>query len=340
MKAILRWSAGTLSLLLLASFSQAQDRIWVSAALKTPLPIAPSPSNSGFYYVDGYGRLVGPNWYLTPPCPPFNGMLPGPIGCAIMSGNLPHKLLLNKEAMTLGDAPLLQSKKHGRQGPPEPRNGPVMPNTPQMGPYSLTPQASGQVPYYGPPYYTMPMTAPPPVAHAPMMPYAPVSYAPGAAYGQPIGYVPYYGPPGMIATAQRDPRTGIWQVQNVAPSPFMPIPNYPGTPGAMPTQSAPPQGAFPFYGPAPQGGVPFFGPMQSMQSMQPMNQFGPLQGPRPDMAGLQLPRMEGYGPPPPPQGPRGMYPVHPFTRSPRDFFMWGDSIEDERARGSRPMPVP
>src|SRR5262249_11320108 len=151
-----------------------------------------------------------------------------------------------------------------------------------------------------------------------------------------IGYVPYYGPPGMIATAQRDPRTGVWQVQGVmpgqTPSPFMPIPGFgQAGPGGMPMQHGhmPP--------PMPPTAPPGPGP-----GVQPFNPLNPLQGPQPprmDMVPLQLPRMDMHGPPPQPHGPSA-YPVHPFTRSPRDFFMWGETMEDERARGNRPFPVP
>src|SRR5439155_1627022 len=70
MKAIIRSGAGLLGLLLLSVPGLAQDRIWVSAVLRQPLPYAPSPCNSGFYYVDAYGRLCGPHYgNLTPPFP-------------------------------------------------------------------------------------------------------------------------------------------------------------------------------------------------------------------------------------------------------------------------------
>jgi hypothetical protein len=57
------------------------------------------------------------------------------------------------------------------------------------------------------------------------------------------------------------------------------------------------------------------------------------------MQPLQLPRMDPM-PPPMPQVGGSAYPVHPFTRSPRDFFMWGEVMEQERARANRPLPVP
>ena len=291
MKAILRSSIGLLSLLLLSSVSHGQ--IAYSPVFKTPLAQAPSTWNSGFYVVDAYGRVTGPHYNLTPPCAPFNGILPGPIGQAIMSGNLPHELLLNKKAMTLGDVPLLGQKK-GHGGAAE--NGPPMP--------AMTPM------------------------QRPMM--------------QPIGYVPYYGAPGMVATAQRDPRTGVWQVQNLMPGqgapPFMPIPGYAPGMQSTPTQHAPPM----MPGMMPMQQRPM-GPMNGMQPLapvQPFDQFGRLQGPQPpqmNWEGMQLPRMDMM---PPPQRQSPAYPTHAFTRSPRDFFLWGESMDEERARGSRPVPVP
>ena len=58
----------------------------------------------------------------------------------------------------------------------------------------------------------------------------------------------------------------------------------------------------------------------------------------------QLPQMP-QGPrwdmvPPPQKAGGNMYPTHPFVRSPRDFFMWGEMMEEERSRGNRPFPVP
>src|SRR5262249_60223854 len=40
----------------------------------------------------------------------------------------------------------------------------------------------------------------------------------------------------------------------------------------------------------------------------------------------------GQGPVPPPS-----YPTHPYARSPRDYFMWGDLNEDRLARERLPI---
>jgi hypothetical protein len=54
--------------------------------------------------------------------------------------------------------------------------------------------------------------------------------------------------------------------------------------------------------------------------------------------GVPLPN-PGYAPPLPGQQPAG-FPSHPFARSPRDFFMWGDVMQDRLARAQRPALVP
>lgn len=55
-----------------------------SPALCVPLPVAPSLCNTpGFYVQYPDGTVYGPNYYLRPPYPPFNGILPGPTGQAI-----------------------------------------------------------------------------------------------------------------------------------------------------------------------------------------------------------------------------------------------------------------
>jgi hypothetical protein len=217
-----------------------------------------------------------------------------------------------------------------------------MPYGPPMG-YGMAPMpnpmpiANMQVPYgYVPPtpYPVQPAYIQPPMPqpYRPVMPYALPYPPPMMPYAQPfpqsnkpVAYIPYYGPPGAYAITRQDPRTGIWQVQNVIPNqgpqPFMPIPGFNPRPPGVPTgPMAPMMG--------PNHGYPMFGPMEP---------FAPMQPPRMDMQPLQLPRMEF---PPPPPRPVGGYPAHPFTRSPRDFFMWGEAMDEERARGSRPFPVP
>jgi hypothetical protein len=354
MKALIRSALGLLALLLIGSVSDGY--YWVSPVFKQPYPVAPSPSNSGFYLMDAYGRWTGPHYYLMPPCSPFNGILPGQTGAAIQDGYLPHTLLMGKEGLAIGNVPLLGQKKSVEA--PEQQNGAPSNGAPQLafgggngGPQftGTMPNSNMQVPYgYVPtsPYPLQPAYVQPPLPQ-PMPPYGMMPYGPPNGmmpppygmqpqpmpqpygmqpqpYGmqpqpmpsqpRPIGYVPYYGRPGMYANAWQDPRTGVWRVQNV-------VPNLPTTPSVD------------------MNGFQQFGPMQPIQQFSP---FSPIQGPQPprmDMVPMQLPRMETM---PPPQRPMGgaAYPTHPFTRSPRDFFMWGDVMEEERARGNRPFPVP
>lgn len=82
-------------------------------------------------------------------------------------------------------------------------------------------------------------------------------------------------------------------------------------------------------------------PMAPIAPMNPMTAFTPVMPTIPLMQPMQLPNMDAL-PPPPQQTQAGgsAYPVHPFTRSPRDFFMWAENLEDERARGTRQFPGP
>lgn len=361
MKAILRAGAGLFGLLLLTSTIHGYN--WVTPVTKQPYPIAPSPATGGYYLMDANGHWCGPHYYLVPPFPPHNGFLPGPVGQAIMAGNLPPELLKSKEAMTLGNMPMLGKKQAPQTPQPAPGQGMAAPGPmPGQGPGGFMPYAMPNGGYRPSPHMQTPYAALPWTPYALQPPYvqpmpyppvaaAPVAYAPGSPIAQPmmrpIGYVPYYGPPGMVATAQRDPRTGLWLVQYAPPSPggapFMPIPGFgPGAssapPGAGPMMMPPP--------PMPPGAPPLnLMPMQPFNGVQPFNPMmplNPLQGPQPpqmDWQGMQLPRMDMM-PPPMPRPGGAAFPTHPFTRSPRDFFMWGEMMEDERARGSRPFPVP
>ena len=109
MKAILRAGTGLIGLLLAASVSFGY--VFVTPVYKCPYPQAPNMCNTGpVYYHDAWGRLIGPYYYLRPPCQPFGGVLPGPTGEAIRSGNLPHTLLLSKEGMMIGQVPLFGQK--------------------------------------------------------------------------------------------------------------------------------------------------------------------------------------------------------------------------------------
>jgi hypothetical protein len=288
-------------------------------------------------------------------------MLPGPTGQAIMSGNLPHTLLLSKEGMVIGNVPMLgkkQSQDQGNaeagpnggymtmgganQGPPTPPMAP-MPN--MQVPYGYAPNMQvphGYVPNMQIPHgYVPPMQIPhgyvPPMQqfnHMQPMPYPMPVQRPGQIAYQPMssgGYGYYY-----------DPRMAIWQAQAPGGQPFSTIPgfapNIPPTPQTPPTPMMPippggPMAPMPYYGPMPNNGFNQFTPMPQMTPMQPM---GPPMSP---MSPLQLPRMEGKAPPQIKVG-GNAYPTHPFVRSPRDFFMWGENMLDEERARRRPFPVP
>lgn len=42
------------------------------------VPKAPDMTGQGFYYTNSYGITYGPNYCVTPPFPPFNGLIPIP----------------------------------------------------------------------------------------------------------------------------------------------------------------------------------------------------------------------------------------------------------------------
>ena len=371
MKAILRWGTALVSLLLLTQISAGY--VWVTPVFKCPYPQAPSPSNSGFYLLDSEGRWTGPHYYLVPPGKPFGGMLPGQTGQMIMSGYLPHTHLLSKEGLAIGKVPLVGDKASAGHAQGAPMPGAGLPELNGQGGMMASPYGNPYgAPAYGNPYAApqyrnmqvpypipgMPQQGPMPYAGAQMpypmaMPYAggpmpyPMPQGPMAMpyaggpmpYPMPNGMMPYpmpQGPMPMMAPgrpmAWQNGTGNIWLAQNVAPN-IPPMPNFaPGMPGPpmMPGMPTTPGGQV-----APMNTFPFFGPMQQFPP------FGPLQGPAlPQMnaAPLQAPRMEMY--PPPPQKPATAFPMHPFTRSPRDFFMWSETMEDEQRLRNRPFPVP
>lgn len=404
MKAILRGGAGLLACLLAASVSPAY--VFVSPVFKQPYPQAPSPCNTGgVYFIDAWGRVVGPYYFLQPPCQPFNGLLPGPTGQAIMAGNLPHTLLLSKEGLAIGNVPLVGQKRDGgshEQGSHPGAGLPEMGGPP--GPYAFAggsnnlgpgtpPQPNMQIPYGPmPPYGPRPPAGPMPYPMAApnvQVPYPPYGGMPYRAMPASMPYPPMQYMPAPMATPM--PRmpvpttyypmsnpSGVSQAQNLAPGgqPFMPIPGFgvpgaplppggpaaPGAPGAPfaplpPMMSQPgvmmPPGVpgmpMPPTAPTPPGmdtggsnGFQFFGPMQNFQPSERLYPLQPLQvmqPPAPQMEPMQLPRMD-YAPPPVQKVGGNVYPTHPFVRSPRDFFMWGETMDDEIKMRRRPVPVP
>jgi hypothetical protein len=59
---------------------------YCSPVFKRYLPHAPDACGPGFYHFCPNGTVYGPNYCLRPPFAPFNGILPGPTGQAIMGG--------------------------------------------------------------------------------------------------------------------------------------------------------------------------------------------------------------------------------------------------------------
>ncbi|MSR30068.1 MAG: hypothetical protein EXR99_01055 [Gemmataceae bacterium] len=45
------------------------------------IPMAQGTAGNGFYYANCNGMVYGPNYYLRPPFPPFNGLLPEMNNC-------------------------------------------------------------------------------------------------------------------------------------------------------------------------------------------------------------------------------------------------------------------
>jgi hypothetical protein len=168
----------------------------------------------------------------------------------------------------------------------------------------------------------------------------PGGYGPGpGAYGPgPGGYGPGPGPygPGPGGPGQGFPGQGEGMRRGF-PGGYnaelqLPRPGYMMGPGYVP----PPPGSMPPPGFSP--GLPTPGATPGL----------PAPGYAPN---LPAPGYPGYAPPPvrlptpgyepPPGAPKPVsFPVHPFARSPRDFFMWSDMLEERLIRSQRPSLVP
>lgn len=203
MKATILWGGTMLGIIGVVPMAPAGGPA-CSPALHIPLGTAPDACGPGFYATGFGGACYGPNYWLVPPFPPFNGILPGKAGAwigAAQHGRLPHAVMAAQMAQQMG----------------------------------------------------------PPMGHG----------------------------------------------HGMGPGPGLP----PGYPGMMPPPGLP---------------VPGYGP----------NLPAPGYDPRP----VALP---AYGMPPPAQGQSPTaYPVHPYARSPRDFFMWREEMEDRQQRERRPGLVP
>jgi hypothetical protein len=76
MYATMRWGGGLLAVLLFSSVSFAQT--WYSPVFRTPALPAPDACGPGFYTVNGCGAVYGPNHWVYPPFPPYQGPAPPP----------------------------------------------------------------------------------------------------------------------------------------------------------------------------------------------------------------------------------------------------------------------
>ena len=144
--------------------------------------------------------------------------------------------------------------------------------------------------------------------------YGPGMGGQGPAYGQGPGFGPGgpYAMPGFPPRFMPDqhlPKPGYMMGPGLAPPP-------PGYTGGLPPPGFSPGLPAPGYAPSlPAPGYPGYAP-------PPVN--------------LPTP---GYEPAPGAPKP-ATFPVHPFARSPRDFFMWSDVLEDRLVRSQRPSLVP
>jgi hypothetical protein len=120
------------------------------------------------------------------------------------------------------------------------------------------------------------------------------------------------------------------------------IPQNPYPNGLVPPGAPYPPGMTPYAGMYPNG-MPF-PPKGAMQGMPPYNM--PV-APTPAAPGSvatppNLPSLPNPGPPYQ-QGPGKQQPTfisHPWTRSPRDFYMWNEVVEDQAKRFPLPVVVP
>jgi hypothetical protein len=71
MKATVLWLSALAGTGLTASITSAWT--YCSPVLHVPLPAAPDACGPGFYTVCPNGTAFGPNYWLRPPCDPFNG---------------------------------------------------------------------------------------------------------------------------------------------------------------------------------------------------------------------------------------------------------------------------
>lgn len=70
----MRWSLSLSAVFVLGlAASQASAQCYYIAP-----PQAPDMRNPGYYYQNCYGVIYGPNYFVRPPFPPYQGVIPGP----------------------------------------------------------------------------------------------------------------------------------------------------------------------------------------------------------------------------------------------------------------------
>ncbi len=105
-----------------------------------------------------------------------------------------------------------------------------------------------------------------------------------------------------------------------------PFPGYPPPPRIAPDACGPG-----YYCYCPDGS--YIGPNYCLRP--PFAPFNGILPPRGANGAPQAPMMGQ-----PPVKPMVMFPTHPWARSPRDYFMWGEAQEDLLTRARRPVFVP
>ena len=375
MKSSFLWASVLLTTVLPAA--HAQTGVYYSPVFHSPLQPAPSPSNGGFYWVLPDGRLQGPNYYLCPPFTPVGGFSTALVGQEIFANSF---MRFVKSGSAQGaHHPAQQTPRNVgigsyNQDYSEPANlstfdpqnglgyqpfpGRMQPPSPAVStqasyqPHGYYPQYAWTGYGYGAPMQAMPMSAQAQQASI----YHLASYQPVSGSSQVVP-TQYPAPPAPAAPpAVAVPRGGSCAPIPI-PFPCMPSPGYqpnlPGLPSPGYTPNMPglapcfPGLPSPGYTPR-MPGLPNVGYTPAMPCLP--NQF-PSPGYSPTFPGLPSPSYSprtpclpspGCTPPLCPSecgGTPGYY--HPASiRSPRDFFMYGDNLEDQRLRERKALQVP
>lgn len=332
--------------------------IYCSPVFHMPLQPAPSVCDGGFYYFDCAGRCYGPNYCLRPPFNPIQGFDQTLVGQTIFA-----KVML--EQFKPKNHPTQQGQGHGNGSGhgignyngdfANPQNLPYFNPGNQAGPppYAVMPPPPGFAPGMPgfapgmpgfPPGYPGQPGLPPPLEHGPksLIARGPTNNIQLAGYGPYSGNMPYGNPWVARYPTQAPTFPPAAPPVGYGPGPVA-MPNYPGY--AMPQVGTPnyamqgiPMPA-PGYGPpyVPLPGLPAPGyagpnvPLPGNFGYTPQNM--PNVGYTPSLPAV------GYEPPLPPPT-TACYPSHSLVRSPRDFFMWSETMEDATARQRRPALIP